>query len=482
VDEGILRIALDTARALGAEYADVRAVARRRERITVRNGKVHRASDSRTVGFGVRVLYDGAWGFASSSRMDREVAPKIAEEAVRIARASARQGGKRATLAPCRPHRGKYRTKVKRDPFEVPLEEKITLLMDCDRLMRAGGPVRVTQGRLECFREQKWFLSSEGACIQQEIVECGGGIEAAASAGGEIQRRSYPNAHRGHHATAGYEFVEEMDLREHAERVGREAVQLLEADPCPSLTTDLILDGRQLAMQLHESCGHPMELDRVLGQEVSLAGTSFLTPDDLGQFRFGSQEVNITADATLERGLGTYGYDDEGVPAQRVPLVSEGILVGFMSSRETAARIGDESNGCMRADGHNRLPLVRMTNVNLEPGDWSLEELIRDTREGVFMEINRSWSIDDRRLNFQFGVECAWMIEEGSLTRMIKGATYTGITPQFWRSCDAVCSEDYWELWGTPNCGKGEPGQTAHVGHGAAPARFRRVKVGVRRL
>jgi TldD protein len=233
----------------------------------------------------------------------------------------------------------------------------------------------------------------------------------------------------------------------------------------------------QLILQIHESCGHPVELDRALGMELSFAGGSFLTPDLLGKFRYGSKAVNITADATVPFGCGTFGYDDEGVPAQRVPIIREGLFLDYLSSTESAARIGRTSSGAMRADGWNAVPIVRMTNVSLEPGTGTLEDLLRDTRRGILMATNKSWSIDDRRLNFQFGTEIAWEIVEGKLGRMLKNPTYAGITPEFWGSCDAVGRE--WQMWGVTNCGKGQPSQSMHVGHGAAAARFRNVRVGI---
>jgi TldD protein len=234
-----------------------------------------------------------------------------------------------------------------------------------------------------------------------------------------------------------------------------------------------------LALQIHESCGHPIELDRVFGSEASFAGTSFLTTDKLGTFRYGSPVVNFTADSITPGGLGTFGWDDEGVPAQSTPIVREGIFMGYLMSRETARKIGKISNACMRASGWNRMPIVRMTNVSLEPGTWTLEDLIADTDQGIYMDMNRSWSIDDRRLNFQFGTEVAYEIKGGTLRkdRLLKNAIYTGITPEFWGNCDAVCNRDQWVVWGTPNCGKGQPGQVAHTGHGAAPARFRNIQV-----
>jgi TldD protein len=295
-----------------------------------------------------------------------------------------------------------------------------------------------------------------------------------------MQRRSYPNSGGRHQNTAGWEFVLAQDLVGHAPRIGEEAVALLSARPCPQdVRTTVILSGNQLALQAHESCGHPIELDRVLGTEAAFAGTSFLTPDKLGTFRYGSEHVNIQIDSVLPGGLGTFGFDDEGVPASRGWAVRDGLFVGYLTSRETAAALGLAPNGTMRADGWARLPLIRMTNVSVMPGAWGLEDLVADTDDGILMDTNRSWSIDDRRLNFQFGTELAWEIKGGRRGAMLRNATYTGITPEFWRSCDAVCGEADWVMWGTPNCGKGQPGQTAHTGHGAAPARFRNVHVGV---
>jgi TldD protein len=250
----------------------------------------------------------------------------------------------------------------------------------------------------------------------------------------------------------------------------------------PSTTTTLIIDSSQLALQVHESMGHPTELDRVLGDEAALAGTSWVSVADLGSLRYGSEIVNVTADATVPGSLGSFGWDDEGVEARRDHLIRDGVLTGFMSSRESAAVIGRSSNACMRADGWGCTPLVRMTTVSLEPGDaGTLEDLIADTDDGLYVETNHSWSIDDRRLNFQFACEIGWEVRDGKLGRMVKRPNYTGITPRFWGSCDAICSAEAWTVWGVDNCGKGEPMQAAHVAHGTAPARFRDVQVGVGR-
>ncbi|MCX6023194.1 MAG: TldD/PmbA family protein, partial [Chloroflexi bacterium] len=315
--------------------------------------------------------------------------------------------------------------------------------------------------------------------VEQDLYETGCGIEATAVGEDDVQKRSFPNSVGRHQGCEGWEFVERWDLPGNAPRIAEEAAALLTAAPCPSGVTTVILDGSQLGLQIHESCGHATELDRVLGTEAAFAGTSFLTTEKLGNFRYGSDYVNLVADATIPGGLGTFGYDDEGVTAQRTELVRAGQFVGYLTDRESAARLGIASGGCARADGWGRIPLIRMTNVNLEPGTSSFEEMVAGTDDGVYMKTNKSWSIDDRRLNFQFGTEIAWEIKNGKLGRMLKNATYTGMTPQFWGSCDAIGDRSQWTIWGTPNCGKGQPEQEAHTGHGASPARFRNIRVGV---
>jgi TldD protein len=482
--------AMNLAQVRGATYADVRIVHRRTRNITVKNGVVKDLSDNESRGFGVRVVVDGAWGFASSALLDPEEVDRVTALATQIARASAMFKTRDVALGPPVAHVGSYRTPVEIDPWDVPLERKINLLLQADEGLRQTPGVVAPTSTLAFWREQKTFANTEGAFLEQDIVESGGGIEALAvdPESGEVQKRSYPNAFARDQRREGWEAILEMDLPGNAPRVGEEAVALLGADPCPSSVTTLILGPTQLALQVHESCGHPIELDRVLGTEASYAGTSFLTPDKYGVFQYGSEIVNLTADATIPGGLGTFGWDDEGVPAQRVPIVRNGLFCGYLTSRETAQQLRDilgdrapaSSGGAMRADGWNRIPLVRMTNVNLEPGEWEFDDLIADTDDGIYMELNRSWSIDDKRLNFQFGTEMAYEIKNGRLGRMLKNASYTGMTPQFWAGCDAVCNANHWRVWGTPNCGKGQPGQAAHTGHGTAPARFRNVQVGVR--
>ncbi len=471
--------ALDTANQRGAGYADVRIVRLKSESVEVRNRNVEALSSDESLGFGVRVIVDGFWGFAASHKMTLDEADAVAAQAVRIARASALVRGPRADIGPPQSASGSYRTPVLKDAFAVSLDDKIALLLRCTETMMRAPNIISAEASVYAQREDKLFASSEGAYIEQELYETGCGLEATAVDEGEVQNRSYPNSVGRHQGTEGWEFVERYDLAGNAERVADEASALLHAKSMEPGTTTVILDGSQVALQIHESCGHPIELDRVLGTEAAFAGTSFLTTEKLNNFRYGSDIVNMTADATIAGGLGTFGFDDEGVPAQRTPIVRAGMFLGYLTSRETAASLGQRSNGAMRADGWSRIPLIRMTNVNLEPGDWALEDMIADTDDGIYMETNRSWSIDDKRLNFQFGTEIGREIKHGKLGDLVKNPTYTGITPRFWGSCDAIGNRDQWVVWGTPNCGKGQPEQVAHTGHGAAPARFRNVQVGL---
>jgi TldD protein len=475
-------LALDAAQRAGAGYADVRITEREEESLTVKNGALEAASSNRSAGFGVRVLVDGAWGFAGSAVLEPDEVELVAREAVAIARASALARREPVQLDDTPPATGSYRTPYEEDPFAVSIDDKLKILFEADAAMGRVPGVTVREGSIDAARERKSFASSEGARIDQDLVEAGAGIEATAVDEGDSQVRSYPNSAGGQHVTGGFEAVRAMDLPSHAERIATEAVALLQAEGCPSDEMTLVIDSSQMALQVHESCGHPIELDRVLGMEASFAGTSFLTVDKLDRLQYGSPLVSIDADATAPGGLGTFGYDDEGVPAQNVPIVSEGRFVGYLTSRETAPVVGRRSMGSSRASGWNVIPLIRMTNVNLRPGEaGTLDDLIADTTDGLFVSTNRSWSIDDRRLNFQFGTQAGWRIRNGRLAEMVKNPTYTGITPEFWGSCDAICSASDWQLWGVPNCGKGEPMQTHRVGHGSAPARFRNVQVGVGR-
>jgi TldD protein len=462
-----------------ADYADARHVRVRAERIAVKNGALEGLDAAESEGIGVRVKVGGAWGFAAVRGCERADAERALARALEVA---ASQPPAPATeLAPEPPARGSYDSPAARDPFEVGLDDKLTVLAGaCDALREEPG-VTIARAGFRAWRTDKTFASTEGALCEQSLTECGGGIAAIAVGDGETQVRSYPSSHSGSVAQAGYEHFLGLGLRAAAPRIAAEAVALLSAPACPPGRSTLILAGEQLGLQVHESVGHAVELDRVLGREASYAGTSYAEAGARGSFRLGSDVVNVTADASTPGGLGSFRWDDEGVEAQRIPIVTEGVLTGFLSSRETAAETGlPRSGGCMRAEGFDRQPIVRMTNVNLEPGDaGTLEDLIAATDSGLLIETNRSWSIDSRRLQFQFAGEAAWEIEGGERKRLLRNPSYGGVTPQFWASCDAVCSPSEWSLASLTDCGKGEPGQIMRVSHGTAPARFRDVEVGM---
>src|SRR5437660_714117 len=475
--------ALNVAAQRGASYADVRVIAQRNRALTTKNGKVGNASDTESVGMNVRVIVDGAWGFAASSELGRGAVEKTAAEAVAIARASARVKREDVQIAPEKPAVAEWSTPFKIDPFSVSVEQNIDLLLAIDAELRSVEGITLAETNLNFNREEQWFASSEGADIHQTKLSTGAGYAAYAFAGNEIQKRSYTNSFGGQWQNKGYELIEELKLLENARRIGEEAVALHSADQCPEGVFDIILESSQLGLQIHESIGHPIELDRVLGMEANFAGTSFLTLEKLRKLKYGSELVNVVADARQEHGpgLGTFAFDDEGVAAQCTPIISNGLFTGYLSNRETAGDIGEKrSGGTMRAEGWNRLPIIRMTNVSILPGvkPLSPDQLISSTDGGIYMETNRSWSIDDKRYNFQFGCEAGWEIKNGKRVRMLKNPSYSGITTEFWNSLDAICSRDEWVLWGTPHCGKGQPQQVMGTGHGAAPARFRDVKVG----
>src|SRR5246127_4022020 len=475
--------ALDTAKLRGATYADVRSMHIRQRDLTTKNGAVGTLAQSESIGIGIRVLASGAWGFASTDRLNRAGVAACAAQAVSIAKASALAKRGDTKMVPEDPYVDSWQAPLRKDPFQIPLESQLDLLLKADAAMRAVKGVTLTETDMQFRKIDSWFASSIGSRIHQRKVISGGGIAATSFKGSEIQKRSYPNSFGGQYALAGYELIESLDLLRHAPRVAEESVALHSAAQCPEKTGTLLLDGSQLGLQIHESVGHPIELDRVLGQEANFAGTSFLTLDQLNKLKYGSEIVNVVADARQEHGpgLGTFAFDDEGVPAQCTPIITHGLFTGYLSSRETAHAMGaNRSGGTLRAECWNRLPMIRMTNISILPGEkpLTLEQLIADTDDGIYMETNKSWSIDDKRYNFQFGCEIGWEIKKGKRGRMLKNPSYSGITTEFWNTMDAICSRDQWTLWGTPNCGKGQPQQVMGTGHGAAPARFRGVKVG----
>jgi len=473
--------AINIATQLGASYADARAIWQKREFIQTKDEKLAALNLTESVGIGIRILCDGGWGFASTQKLTKNGVDNAVRRAMAVARASASCVSPPITLAFEPAYQSTWISPHLIDPFKISIENKLAVLLQCASIMRSVEGVCMTQGEMTFTKEHKIFVSTEGSCIDQTFIRSSCGIEANAFSPNDRQKRSWPNSFGGQHENAGWEIVEKWQLPQNAQRIAEEAVALLTAPECEKRRADVIVGASQLALQVHESCGHPSELDRALGHEANFAGTSFLTPSMLGNLQYGSSSVNLVADATASGALGGFAFDDEGVQAQCIDLVKDGVFVGYLSSRDTANLIGlARSGGAVRAQGWNNQPIIRMTNISLRPGSaGSLADLIADTEDGILMETNKSWSIDDKRYNFQFGMEAGYEIKGGKITRLIKNPSYGGITTPFWNSCDAICDKESYNDWGVPNCGKGQPCQTMWTGHGAAPARFRNIEIGV---
>jgi TldD protein len=476
--EDLAARALDTANARGAVYADVRFEIQRSERVEVRNGIVASLADSTSTGYGIRALVDGAWGFAASSSLTDADVDEAANRAVAIARAGAAIARRRIGAPPPAAYVDTFATPVSIDPSTIPLGQRVALLLEAERMLHVSPEIHVGRAWLDLWRSEKFFFGTNGSRIAQHLVHSGTGVEAMAVGNGDVQVRTYPGD-VGLYQSGGWEIVQAAKLLEGAPRVAEEAAALLRAPQCPSGTYDIVLGGSQMSLQIHESCGHPAELDRVLGWEANFSGTSFLELDQVGKLKYGSDIVTIVVDNTLVGGMATCGYDDEGTKSTASDIVRGGVLSGYEMSNDTARAIGRQSNGCVRAQGWEYVPIIRMCNLSLLPGSVPFESLFDDVDDGIYMESNRSWSIDDRRLNFQFGCEIAWEIKNGKRGRMLKNPTYAGMTPRFWNACDAIGDERSWFAWGTPNCGKGEPMQTGLTTQASAPARFRNASVGV---
>jgi len=471
--EAAVQAALDA----GARYADVRVMHRRYEGMSARNGELTDLTQSDDAGLGIRALVGSSWGFYAVADFADAAARNAGRRAVSIAHASASLPGADIDLLDVDVRHDSWANPCEDDPLSVGLPEKGDLLVGVTQTMKEHG-ADVAEASYDVWDTRMWFVSSDGHRIDQHRRECGGGMNATAVGEHETQRRSYPGI-RGQFGTSGWELVRQIDLPGNAARVAEEARALLTAPECPAGETTLILGGEQMALQIHESVGHAVELDRILGWEAAFAGTSWLDLGRLGSLQFGSELMTITADPTLPGALGSFGYDDEGTPAAGHDIVRNGVWTGVLGGRDSAAVAGLDHAGAVRADGYARLPMVRMTNVGLLPGEDSLEAMIAATDDGVLMDTNRSWSIDDRRLNFQFGCEIGWEIKGGKRGRMLRNPTYTGISPTFWGSLDMLGNRAEWVFWGTPNCGKGQPGQIGHTGHPAVPARFAEVRSGV---
>ncbi|MAE75363.1 MAG: peptidase C69 [Planctomycetes bacterium] len=468
--------ALECAENAGASYADVRIVEERERTIGVRLGEVGQIRQSESLGTGVRVLVDGAWGYAAAPDPTSDNVLALCQRALAQARASATARPEPVVLAPNVAARGSWQSPFKEDPFEMSLDQQFATLFEADAVLRRAPEIRSTSGQMSFIRERQCLFTSDGTAVEQDALRSGAGIAATAVGAGEVQTRSYPAAFGGQYLQGGYEVVRSFDLVGNAERVREEAVELLSAPQCPAGVHDLVLGGSQLALQIHESVGHPNEFDRVLGFEADMAGRSFVTPEKRNTFVYGSPIVNLVADCTLPGGLSTFGWDDDGVAAQRWHVVEDGVHRNYLTNREFATRLGDAASfGANRAQGWAYPPQIRIPNLSLMPGSGAPEDLVAGIAHGFFLDTVKTWSIDQMRLNFQFTCEIAHEIKDGELGAIYKNPTYQGITPAFWGSCDGIAGPEHWVPWGVPNCGKGQPMQVAEMSHGCAPARFRAV-------
>jgi TldD protein len=470
--------ALARAAALGATYADIRVNRYRRESIATRERQVQNVQRSASYGMGLRVLVNGAWGFAATNRVEPGAARQIAEQAVAIARANAVLATRKVALANADRVTTTWNNPIKRDPFEVPLETKIAFLMKLNETAMAVKDVSFVNSQILFVDEQKYFASSAGSRITQRLVRTYPQftVTAADRAAGDFQTR--PVVDRAQ--LLGYEYVEDYPWLRDAEKAGHEVVEKLKAKPVVPGRYDIVVDPSQLFLAIHESVGHSTELDRALGWEANSAGTSFIKPGDAGKLRFGNTIVNLVADRTQPGGLATVGYDDEGVQAERWHLVRDGMFVDWQTTRELAPLVGQQrSHGCLHADDWSSVPFPRMPNVSLEPAstEVTLDDLFSGIKRGLFVEGRGVSSIDQQRYNFQFGGGVIREINNGKLGGIVKDAAYQSRTPDFWASCDGIGGKALYKLWGTSADGKGEPGQTNAVSHGCAPARFRNVTV-----
>jgi TldD protein len=455
-------------------YGDVRLARYRSQYVGTRDERVEYVHDDESFGFGIRAIVKGAWGFAASNVVTEAEMVRVAGVAAAIARASALAKMEDVALAPEATHRDVCITPTVIDPFTVPVAEKIALLLRVNEILKKTPSIEVAEGSLVASRRHQFFASTEGSDIETVVTRSWGGYSATAVAGGDSQDRSYEATPMN----AGWEHVLQADLVGNAERVATQAAEKVRAPEGVEGAYDLVLDPDHLCLTIHETAGHPSELDRALGWEANFAGTSFLVPAEMGKLRYGSKLVNLVADNTRPGSLASTGYDDDGAECRRVDIVREGTFVGFSTSREFAPRVGAKhSGGSCRADSWSSIPILRIANVGLEPGDATLDAVIGDTKRGIYVEGRGSWSIDQKRLNFQFGGDAFWEIENGKRTRMLKNVIYQGITPEFWGACDAVCDASHWKATGVANCGKGQPLQAGQMTHGAPHARFRNVKV-----
>ena len=472
----LAELALDTAKSKGASYADIRICRYRNQYIFGRDRRIETVADTEDIGFGVRAIVNGAWGFASSYLLEKEEIQRIAAMAVEVARASSRLLKQPVELAPEPAYQDHWQSPIQKNPFKIPMEKKIDLVLRINEEMLKVDGIKVAMTYLMFNEMWKYFASTDGSFIEQDLIYTYPQSTAVAVAAGDSQTRSIqvPPEQKG------YELIESLDWIEKARKAAEEAVQKVKAKQAAAGKMDIIVMPSQLCLTMHESIGHATELDRALGWEADYAGTTFVTLDKLGKLKFGSPLMNIVGDKIFPSALGTAGYDDDGVKARRFDIIKEGNFVGYQTTRELARFVNEkESKGCAFADSWSSFPMQRMPNIWLKPGDkpLPLDQLISDTKEGLLFDGMGSFSIDHQRYNFQFGGDAVWEIKNGKVGDMVKNVAYQSKTTDFWGSLDAICSKEYWENWGVFGCGKGEPPQSARMGHGSAPARFRQVNI-----
>jgi TldD protein len=459
----------------GATYADARTVEREHEAVSVKDGAVESVTRTADRGLAFRVIHKGAWGFAATDRTEDSAIRELVDEAFHRAEASASVQRRKVILAPAAAQQGEYRTSLKRDPFAVPLAERIDHLRAVDAAS-VGANIKTRRSSIAAYRTRKHLVTSDGTDVSQEIVEAGAGLSVLGVKAGRKPASRYDSrlVRQG-----GWEYVEHLDLVARARRYRDDAEAMLDAPLSEERPTTLVFAPEFLALLVHESCGHPTEADRLLEHEVAFAGTTFMWPEDRGKLHYGSPHISMTADANVPGGMGTFGWDDDGVPAMRTKLVDKGIFVGYLTSRETAGALGvPVAIGSARAEGWQHFPIVRMVNVSLDPGTTPYPDLLRGVESGLLMEAPASYSLDDKRQNFHFSTQSARVIRNGQLEGYVRGVAFQSLTPDFWGRCDLVA--DDWELHGFLSCAKGEPLQLMRVGHGAAHARFRDVPIEVR--
>ncbi len=476
-------VALNAAAQKGASYADIRISRFTNQFVTTREKRVENVTNTESFGFGVRVLVNGAWGFSASSKLEKDEIARVTERAVSIARANKAIQRSPISLVPVEKYPdAKYTTPVERDPFAVPLSEKADHLLQVNaEATRIKGPGPMFVNSLMFFsREEKYFASTEGSYIEQTLIRSWPTFIVTSvnpQTGRFEQRRSL-----GSPVGKGYEVVAEYDLINEAPRAAEQAVRKHTAKPVEPGRKDLVLHPTHLWLTIHESIGHPTELDRVLGYEANFAGTSFATREKLGKFQYGSKFINIRADKTQRNGLATCGWDDDGVKTTEWDLIKDGLLVGYQTVRDNAAVIGlKRSNGAAYADSWRDVAFQRMPNVSLQPPPGnqkiSADDLIADVKDGIYIEGDGSFSIDQQRYNFQFGGQVFYEIKDGKKVGLLRDVAYQSRTPDFWNACDGVGSREFYSLGGSYFDGKGEPGQVNAVSHGCPPARFRRINV-----